>query len=89
MDHSITLQTDLKPLLHLITFKFQKNQCNKTKINATKKDEISTVKSFNILTWHQILPEEKLEIFLPAIESIYVDKSKLNANLKHCQQIQL
>ena len=43
-------------------------------------NEISTSESFNILTWQQILADEKLENVLPAIESIYEDKSRLRAN---------
>ena len=45
-------------------------------------NEISTAESFNILTWQQIVADEKLENVIPAIESIYEEKSRLRANSK-------
>ena len=40
-------------------------------------EEISTAESFNILTWQQILADEKLENIIPVVESIYEEKSQL------------
>ena len=37
----------------------------------------STAESFNILTWQQILADEKLENITPAVESICEEKKKL------------
>ena len=37
----------------------------------------STAESFNILTWQQILADEKLENIIPAVESICEEKKKL------------
>ena len=40
----------------------------------------STAERFNILTWQQILADEKLENIIPAVESIYEEKKKLVEN---------
>ena len=48
----------------------------------------STAESFNILTWQQILADEKLENIIPAVDSIQKEKKKLmesvNAIVDEC-----
>ena len=40
-------------------------------------NQTTTAESFNILTWQQILADEKLENIIPVVESIYEEKSQL------------
>ena len=40
-------------------------------------NQTTTAESFNILTWQQILADEKLENLISVVESIYEEKSQL------------
>ena len=43
-------------------------------------ESISTAESFNILTWQQIVADEKLDHIIPVIKEIYEEKSRLRKN---------